>query len=361
MTTPTVPPDLAWLAALREARLALAWTLPQWDRVVRVARGERLLGRLAEALSAAGLLDAVPEGPRRHLESARRLSADRLGALRWALERVDAATAGLGAPRVLLKGAAYVGQELPIAPGRLPSDLDILVPRAALAPALARLHAAGWTPVALDAHDQRYYAEWSHEAPPMRHALHAMELDVHHDIVAPVARDAIDIGLLLARLRPARIEGWMVLDPVDQVLHSAAHLFLDSAFTGRLRDLVDLDGLLRHFAAEPDFLGRLAPRAREVGLIGPLVLAVHFCRAWLATPVPVAVVAALPPVSRGLAACFAAVLRPGEPGRPEPVSARLAALALLARHHRRRMPMRLLVPHLWHKLRAREPASAADA
>jgi hypothetical protein len=28
-----------------------------------------------------------------------------------------------------------------------------------------------------------------------------------------------------------------------------------------------------------------------------------------------------------------------------------AAAVLLARYHRRRLPMRMLVPHLWHKLR----------
>ena len=66
-------------------------------------------------------------------------------------------------PRVLLKGAAYIGQDLPIAAGRLPSDLDILVPQAHLPDAQARLTQAGWNAVALDDHDRRYYYEWSHE------------------------------------------------------------------------------------------------------------------------------------------------------------------------------------------------------
>jgi hypothetical protein len=37
-----------------------------------------------------------------------------------------------------------------------------------------------------------------------------------------------------------------------------------------------------------------------------------------------------------------------------------ASLLLLARYHVTRMPLRLLVPHLWHKWRAAQPAVAAE-
>ena len=59
----------------------------------------------------------------------------------WALDRRGAALGDAAYPRVLLKGAAYIGQGLPIAAGRLPSDVDILVPRGTLADAEARLRA----------------------------------------------------------------------------------------------------------------------------------------------------------------------------------------------------------------------------
>ena len=72
-------------------------------------------------------------------------------------------------PCVLLKGAAYMAQGLPIAAGRLPSDLDILVPKAALPIAQESLAAAGWRTVDMDEHDRLYYEDWSHEVPPMRH------------------------------------------------------------------------------------------------------------------------------------------------------------------------------------------------
>lgn len=55
--------------------------------------------------------------------------------------------------------------------GRLLSGLDLLVPRAHLADAQARLAAAGWREVALDAHDPRDCCEWGQAPPPMRPPL----------------------------------------------------------------------------------------------------------------------------------------------------------------------------------------------
>ena len=60
----------------------------------------------------------------------------------------------------------------------------------------------------------------------------------------------IDADALLGRLQPSKWHPWQVLHPVDQVLHCAAHLFLDSDLRDRIRDLVDLDGLFRHFGAD---------------------------------------------------------------------------------------------------------------
>jgi hypothetical protein len=237
-----LPAVFAWLPALRDPAVVLGWDLAQWEYVIRLSRRLRLLGRLAEGVAAAGLLEQVPAQAARHLRAEMHVSRWRTAALRWVLERVDTALAQAPYPRVLLKGAAYLGQELPIAHGRLPSDADILVPLEHLADAQARLLRAGWAEAGMDDHDQRYYREWSHELPPMRHPLHALELDLHHNIVPPVARATVDAAPLLARLQPSIWPGWQVLQPADQVLHSATHLFGDSEARDRLRDLVDLDG-----------------------------------------------------------------------------------------------------------------------
>jgi hypothetical protein len=336
----------------------MEWLLADWERAVRLARRLRLLSRLAESLTRSGLLERTPPRARRHLIAEQRLSRFRTASMLWTLERVATMLGDAPYPRVLLKGAAYMGQDLPIAAGRLPSDSDILVPKAQIQDAQARLKDAGWRTVELDKHDRRYYYEWSHEVPPMTHPLLGMELDLHHNILPPVARYPVDAAQLLARLQPSKWPAWQVLHPVDQVLHSAAHLFLDSELRDRIRDLVDLDGLMRHFGAEPDFWQELPNRAQTLGLMEPLALACHFCVHWLGTPIPGATLEAVAehgpgPLRRAwLLPLLETVLMPTEPDDTPPVAQSLAATVLLARYHRQRMPVRLLVPHLWHKLRA---------
>jgi hypothetical protein len=338
--------------------MALHWPLHEWDRVIRLARRLRLLARLAESMVGAGLIEQVPPQPRRHLLAELRLSRWRSGSLVWTLRQVGAAIQPADYPCVLLKGVAYMAQGLPIAAGRLPSDLDILVPKSALARAQESLAAAGWRAVQMDEHDRRYYDDWSHEVPPLRHPRLGVELDLHHNILPPVGRNQINADALLGQLQPSKWLPWHVLHPVDQVLHSAAHLFLDAELRDRVRDLVDLDGLLRHFGAEATFWTSLTERASELGLAEPLALACHFCVRWLDTPIPAATRAAIQNLGPGwsrrawLLPLLEHVLTPTAPDDVPGWTAHAADAVLLVRYHRRRLPLHMLVPHLWHKLRA---------
>lgn len=359
---------LAWLAALRTPAIAVHWPVQEWEHVIRLARRLRLLARLAESIVASGLIEQVPPQPRRHLLAELRLSRWRSSSLTWTLRQVGDALWPADYPCVLLKGVAYMAQGLPIAAGRLPSDLDILVPKSALPKAQEALAAAGWRPVALDEHDRRYYEDWSHEVPPLRHPRLGVELDLHHNILPPVGRHPIDAQALLGRLQPSQWTPWHVLDPVDQVLHSAAHLFLDSELRDRVRDLVDLDGLLRHFGAVTTFWSRLTERACQLGLAEPLALACHFCVRWLDTPVPPATQAAIRKLGPGwsrrvwLLPLFETALAPVRPDDLQSWKASAANAVLLARYHRRRLPLGMLVTHVRHKLWARgRPGQGPEA
>ncbi|HMO47443.1 MAG TPA: nucleotidyltransferase family protein [Rubrivivax sp.] len=358
---------LAWLQALREPLVAAQWEVPEWEQVIRLSRRLRLLGRLAAGLAGAGMLDGVPAPARRHLIAELRLSQWRTSAMSWAIDRIAVALDGRSYPLVLLKGAAYVGQDLSISAGRLPSDLDVMVPRACLADVQARLLEAGWQELELDDHDRRYYHEWSHEVPPMRHPIHRIELDLHHNILPPIARTRVDAQRLIARVQPSKWPQWQVLHPTDQVLHSAAHLFFDSELRDRVRDLVDLDALMRHFGGQPVFWEELPQRARELGLAEPLALACHFCTRWLGTPIPDGALAGIESAGPSrlrrawLLPLLGAVLQPAEPDGEPPLWQGPAATLLLARHHRQRMPLRLLLPHLWHKLRPDRASTRQNA
>lgn len=225
---------------------------------------------------------------------------------------------------------------------------------------------AGWTEEDLDEHDRRFYREWSHEVPPMHHPLHGVELDLHHNILPPVAHASVDAGLLLARLQPSIWPRWQVLHPTDQVLHSAAHLFHDSEARDRLRDLVDLDGLLRCFGQAPEFWDDLIERAGRLGLTEPLALACHFTESWLQTPIPQAAQRRIQTVGPPrhhrvwLHALLSSVLTPTEPDASPSLGQDLAAQILLVRYQYRRLPLRLLVPHLFHKLRKSKAIAAPE-
>jgi hypothetical protein len=168
----------------------------------------------------------------------------------------------------------------------------------------------------------------------------------------------IDSALLFSDLRPSQWPDWQVLSPVDQTLHSAAHLFFDAEPRDRARDLIDLDGLLRHFGADPAFWEALPRRAEALGLLEPLTLACHFTHAWFGTTIPADLEATLAERGPGrvklsaLIALMGAVLRPGEVELPDGLGKRFAATTVLARYHAHRLPWRVLLPHLWRKWRA---------
>jgi hypothetical protein len=102
-----------------------ALTSTDWDLLIPQARRAALLARLETLLSERGLLDRVPKPVRTHLESARIVAENEDRVMRWEINRIQRALAGIDTPIVLLKGAAYTLAGLPLAKGRLSSDVDI--------------------------------------------------------------------------------------------------------------------------------------------------------------------------------------------------------------------------------------------
>lgn len=258
----------------------------EWDILIRTARQAKLLGRLCAELRRRGVLEAVPDSVRAHLDGAYGYSLHRkhtaLGVL-WGLELV---LNGCGFPLVLLKGASYIAQGISTSDGRLFEDIDIMVPKDSLAEVEDRLTIHGWRTEKPDTYDQRYYREWSHELPPMWHSSYAMELDVHHTILPVVARAKPIAERLLERAIPVVGSKFRVLRPVDQLVHASAHLFYDSDFQGRFKDLIDLNSLFVDHSSSPHFWDELAREAKIHGLARSVWYAAYFCMAWLGTTVP---------------------------------------------------------------------------
>jgi len=343
--------------ALGDPPGTLRLTNAQWTLLIQQARAAGLLSRLAFLLDAAGDLPRVPAGPLHHLESSLVLARSHDQAVRWEVASIHDALRSAGIPVVLLKGAAYVLADLPAARGRWFSDVDVMVPRTSLADAEATLRLSGWIGThADDAYDQRYYREWMHEIPPMLHERRRTTLDVHHSILPLTARLKPDAAKLFAAAVPVALHADLrVLAPADMVLHSATHLFWDGEFHHGLRDLVDLDDLLRHFdARDPAFFPTLVDRAFEMDLAGPLQYGLRYTRRILGTPVPDTAMIALRRAGSGalrrplMDALFERALMPDHSTCSDWLTP-TARWLLFVRAHYLRMPLRLLIPHLVRK------------
>lgn len=340
---------------LRDPGSSVRLSLAQWDLLVRQARQAGLLARLHERFVALGLADAVPQPVRWHFEAAATLAQRQEIAVRWEVGQIRAALAGLDGPLVVMKGAAYVMAGLPAARGRLFNDIDILVPRRLLAQAEAALMLAGWHTTGLSAYDERYYRRWMHEIPPMQHLRRATVVDVHHAILPDTARYFPDPEKLFERIVPlGGMPGVHVLCAEDRILHSAAHLFHDGELPHGLRDLSDLDLLLRHEAAAPRFWDRLTARANALQLGRPLFYALRYTGHFLGTPVAAEAWEALRPVTPSPAllrltdGVFSRALAPEHASCSDGFTP-LARHAAYVRAHWLRMPAHLLLPHLFHK------------
>ena len=183
------------------------------------------------------------------------------------------------------------------------SDVDILVPFARLAEVEAALMLHGWSTTHHDAYDQRYYRQWMHELPPLRHNTRMTVLDVHHAILPLTARLKPDSAKLLAASRPiARRRSPACPVPGGHGVAQRHASVSQRGLSQGLRDLADLDSLLRHFGQEPGFWEELPRRAAELDLARPLYYGLRYASRFLGTPVPPE---ALPPRRRGATAATA--------------------------------------------------------
>ena len=353
------------LTALSQPGSLAALGAAEWDRLLPRARRAGLLARLDALAGERGLLDRLPPQARAHLTAARAGAEQSARMARWEVNRIRRALADVETPFLLLKGAAYVVAGLPAARGRRCSDVDILVPRARLDAVEAALARHGWEPAKLHAYDQQYYRRWMHELPPLRHKERFTVVDVHHTILPDTSRRPVDGARLLGAARRLGDPGLFVLAPADMVLHVAAHMFQDGTLDGSLRELVDIDDLLRHFAEEPGFWERLVQRGRQLGLERPVFYALHYAAAMLATPVPRSALEAARTGRSARAVLWVmdalvprALLPDGLDG-PR-AGAGLARWLLYVRSHWLRMPPLLLARHLLRKSVRRwaEPAAA---
>lgn len=327
----------------------------QWDLFIRQARSSELLAHFYHRFSTEGIFSSIPEKPRNHLISDEILATRQHEAARWEILQIYQALEPIGIPVLLLKGAAYLQAELPPAPGRFFSDIDILVPRTVINEVEEKLHQWGWLTTHHDDYDQRYYRKWMHEIPPLQHVGRHSTIDVHHNILPLTARLHPDPEKMIqASVQIDEEFELYTLCPADMILHSATHLFHDGELEHGLRDLVDLDQLFRHFGEDSNFWEILINRANEIDLSRPLFYALRYTSKILNTPIPLNALQSklldkpIYPVRYFMDRLFLRALAPAHKSCSDWFTG-IARWFLYIRSHYLRMPLHLLIPHLFYK------------
>jgi hypothetical protein len=308
----------------------------EWTALVTAARAESLLGSLAFRLENVRL----PAKVGAILEDARRDAAYGRTQALWEAEMARRALAETGVPVILLKGTAFAAAGLGASLGRSIGDLDILVSFDRLGVVQEALLGAGWEWVKEDAYDDLYYRRWMHELPPLIHRSRDRMIDVHHTILPPTARPRPDAAALIAA--SVRLEsGLYTLSPQDMIVHAAAHLFADGDLAGGLRNLWDINCLVREFAARgEDFWPSLGERARLHQLRPAVARALRLSRSLYDTPVDPALAGRRRLTDRLFEARLLARNGWGQPTR------RALRFAFYLRSHWMRMPPLMLARHL---------------
>jgi hypothetical protein len=268
----------------RDARESLGRALA-WPRVVEQARDHGVLPLVTRNLKNLGW-PGVPARVRAELEAAAARNAARSALLVRALVRVLRSFGEAGLPVIPLKGMALAESLYGDVTLRVCSDIDVLVPRPAVAQALRLLIADGWRqgeaevrpadiPILLESDIEYSFVSNSNSMPLL--------LELHWDIAWRWRRDSAAVDDLWAEARPQTLWGveayalsreWEIL---YLAVHAAHHRWAS------LKWLVDV-----HEAciAGPVSWDRLVEKANRFGWGRMLALSLSACHALFSTPIP---------------------------------------------------------------------------
>lgn len=244
--------------ALREPDTVLSLDGAGWTDLISIARAESLIGSLAYRLADI----EVPKQVEPILKDAIQATDLARQQALWEADSARRALAPLNCKTVLMKGTAYVAANLDAGVGRSIGDLDIMVARDQLPAVEELLLDAGWEWVKPDPYDDQYYRDHMHELPPLIHRERDRMIDVHHTTL-PLTAGPTPNATAMLNAAVKLDSDLYVMAPADMLLHSVAHLFADGDLAGGLRNLWDIDRLVRQFAEEDEeFWTELGTRAK---------------------------------------------------------------------------------------------------
>ena len=209
--------------------------------LVEAASTHLVAPAMSHALREKGLVDFLEPSIVDYFDGVAILNRQRNARIRTEAIGVARSLNALGVAPVLLKGAANLLAGLYPSPAdRMMTDLDVMVPRAALAECVAALRRQGY----VELHDNGFPAH--HHYPPLGRPGDAASLELHVEPLDLPYRRLLPANDIVASAAAWELEGarFAVPSPWSRIVHSIAHAELADRdyLLGRLpiRDLLDL-------------------------------------------------------------------------------------------------------------------------
>ena len=327
-----------------------SYSLEQQHVFIRGARKAGLLATLAAKLQQEPAIWAqLDDGIRRHLLSALIYSERQHQQIHHEVDLMQGLLKDADFECYFLKGAGYVVREDSAHPGRIMSDVDVLVDKNNLNTFETLLLRNRWVGKKVSDYDDKYYREWAHELPPMLNVERNTTLDLHHNIVPPISNRMPDSRWFTeGALRIT--DKILVLRPAATILHSAVHLILNEEFHHGLRDLADINNMLQTYSND-EFWQDLPALARQAGFQQELLFALQLQDSiWHNLPEVQQAICHLQkevkkPFHNFWLRCYRSAIVP-EISEFDNLKAQLARFMVFLRGHMQKMPLPVLIRHL---------------
>ncbi|MBF7072179.1 nucleotidyltransferase family protein [Glaciecola sp. MH2013] len=315
-------------------------------RVITALRQQKVLAKYAHLLFENDKADCVDDKTQRHLRNALKIAEKQKQQVAFEANEIKAALADVSEFVVFLKGAAYSLNNTEVGKGRIYSDIDVLVNKPDLLACEQSLVFHGWHGEEISDYDDKYYRKWAHEIPPMTHMHRGTSIDVHHNIIPVISKDAPSAESLKAFI-VENDSGIQSLNIDAQFVHCAVHLFRNEDYKTAFRDILDLRFMLKDLN-DQSLCGVLSV-ADTLGFRYEVGLALHFVKAIFAVGIEQDLIDSclvLKPLRKKIDLfIFSTVLLPKHPMIQHKSRAWIEALAEL-RGHLIKMPLLLLIYHL---------------
>ncbi|MEX3071486.1 nucleotidyltransferase family protein [Vibrio alginolyticus] len=323
--------------------------------IVSEARYFNMLAQLKYLCESKGYWSSLPKKFTSHLSSASLFYENQRRKLEIEAEEITKVLTPLNVQWMYLKGGAYHLNGMTGFSGRMMSDIDILVEESAISRVEAAFKDNSWVSAKISNYDEKFYRSWSQEIPPLRHLYRQVELDVHFNILPKTLKETVDGKYLFEQAIPMDSRPYQkVLKPHAMLIHSAIHLFYESEYHKGLRDLYDIWILIENYSAQENFWDDLIDLQSKIGNEESIYLALRYSKMVYNASIPSTVLEHYDRYKPNkfylsiLDFCFLNVFTSMYPPHKK-LGHSFSEGVLYLRGHLKRMPLRLLIPHLTKK------------